>query len=166
MSKGTDKFKEVIKAYLDKLAAEDYLFAPKYANPKKNINECVDYIIGEVQKSGRQGFADEEIFGMAVHYYDEEDLKVKKAKVNQVVVNHPIELTEAEKEKLRKQVEAEERRKAELEYKEKIRKELKSKKTNEAKEKEKPAPKNAEPKPATPKKDNQLDLFNLLIDEA
>lgn len=167
MSKGTERFKKVIKAYLDKRAAEDSLFAEKYANPKKNIDECADYIIGEVQKSGKNGFPDEEIFGMAVHYYDEENLKVDKNATPKcsVVVNHAVELTEEEKEKIRKEEEERAKSRAKSDYREKVRKELK-KNANEAKEKEKPAPKNAEPKPATPKKDNQLDLFNLLIDEA
>ncbi|MBD5131922.1 MAG: PcfK-like protein [Clostridiales bacterium] len=168
MTKGTDKFKQVIKTYLEKRAKEDELFAPKYANPKKSLDECVDYIIDEVQKSGRQGFADEEIYGMAVHYYDEEDLKVEKGKSSpRVVVNHTVELTEAEKEKIRKEEEEDARRKAKFEYRMKIRKELQSKKAKEKdNKKEKPAPKKAEPKPAEPKQDNQLDLFNMLSNEA
>lgn len=133
MSKGTDKFKKIIKAYLDKRAAEDELFAPKYANPKKNIDECVDYIIGEVQKSGRQGFADEEIYGMAVHYYDEDDLKVDNTATAKcsVVVNHTVELSEKEKEEIRKEEEKRAKSRAKYDYREKVRKEL-SKKAKKA----------------------------------
>lgn len=155
--KGTERFKEVIKEYLDKRAAEDPLFAANYSNPKKNIEECVDYIIGEVKKSGRQGFADDEIYGMAVHYYDEAEIKVKKSDGVGVVVNHAIELTEEEK--------AEARRKAIEEYKQeekrKIHWEKQERRGNEEaqKQKEKPAPVQTEC-------DGQLDLFNMLSDEA
>ena len=34
-----ESFKQAIKAYLDKRAEEDSLFAPKYANEKKSIDE-------------------------------------------------------------------------------------------------------------------------------
>lgn len=42
-----ESFKQAIKAYLDKRAEEDSLFAPKYANEKKSIDECCSYIMGE-----------------------------------------------------------------------------------------------------------------------
>ncbi len=92
-----DPFKEVIKAYLDNLAATDELFAKSYAKENKNIDECVKFIYQEVKKSGRCGFNDNEIFNMAVHYYDEDDLG-KISNVNgMAVVNHAIQLTEEEK---------------------------------------------------------------------
>jgi peptidyl-tRNA hydrolase len=51
-----------------------------------------------VQKSGCNGFADDEIFGMAVHYYDEDNIEIGKPMNAHVVVNHVVELTEEEKE--------------------------------------------------------------------
>lgn len=96
--KGTEQFKQVIKDYLDRRAAEDTLFAERYANPKKTIDECVSYIIGTVKASGRCGFADDEIYGMAVHYYDEADIKVEKVDGEYVaVVNQSVPLTDEEK---------------------------------------------------------------------
>ncbi len=92
-----NEFEKTIKAYLDKRAAEDELFAKSYAKDGKSIKQCCNFIIQEVRKSGRCGFADEEIFGMAVHYYDEEDLGEIKASSAKVVVNHEIQLTEEEK---------------------------------------------------------------------
>ena len=107
--KGTEKFKETIKAYLDRRAQDDSLFAISYAKQHKSLDECVSYIISEVQKSGCNGFADNEIYGMAVHYYDEDSIaNIEPAKAN-VVVNHRIELSESEKAELR----AEARRKYE-----------------------------------------------------
>lgn len=96
--KGTEQFKQVIKDYLDRRAAEDALFAARYANNKKTIDECVSYIIGTVKASGRCGFADDEIYGMAVHYYDEADIKVEKVDGEYVaVVNQSVQLTDEEK---------------------------------------------------------------------
>ena len=83
--KASDGFKDVIKAYLDDRAAKDALFAEKYANEKKSVEDCCTYILNEVKKSGINAYAPEEIWGMAVHYYDEDDIDpgepVKNVKV-------------------------------------------------------------------------------------
>lgn len=95
-------FNDTIKAYLDSYAKTDLNFAKAYSNQEKNINDCCNYILNQVQKSGCNGFADEEIFKMARDYYvDEikpEDLKAIGGKV---VVNHTVELTEEEKQMAR-----------------------------------------------------------------
>ena len=62
--------------YLEQRAAEDALFAKKYRNPAKNIDDCVTYILNYVQKSGCNGFTDGEIFGQAIHYYEENEIEV------------------------------------------------------------------------------------------
>ena len=99
--KGTENFKRTIQAYLEERAKVDDLFAKSYAKPNKSIDECITYILNEVQRSGCNGFEDNEIFGMAVHYYDEDNLDVGK-KINcNVVVNHTVELTEKEKQEIR-----------------------------------------------------------------
>lgn len=92
----TKAFQNTIKAYLDKRASEDMQFAESYAKENKSIEECCNYILNQVQKSGCNGFADDEIYGMAVHYYDEDDLGEIKPIQGQVVVNHKVELTEEE----------------------------------------------------------------------
>ena len=99
--KATNEFKQIIKNYLDNRAQNDELFAVSYQKPNKSLDGCINFIFQEVQKSGCNGFADEEIFGMAVHYYDEDDLKEAKATQCRVVVNHTIELTEQEKAEAR-----------------------------------------------------------------
>ena len=83
--------------YLEQRAEEDTLFAKKYRNPAKNIDDCVTHILNYVQKSGCNGFTDGEIFGQAVHYYEENEIEVGKPMNSQVVVNHVVELTEEEK---------------------------------------------------------------------
>ena len=87
--------------YLEQRAAEDALFAKKYRNPAKNIDDCVTYILNYVQKSGCNGFSDSEIYGRAVHFYDEDEIEVGNPLDCQVCVNHVVELTEEEKAEAR-----------------------------------------------------------------
>lgn len=94
--KSTDSFKQTISQHLEGLAATDALFAETLKKENKNIDECVNYILTTVQKSGCNGFTDEEVFGMAVHYYDEDDLKGGKPIKCNVVVNHTVELSQGE----------------------------------------------------------------------
>ena len=100
--KASNHFKNTIKAYLDQRAETDVLFSFQYSKPEKNIDNCVTYILNEVKKSGCNGFADDEIYSMAVHYYDEDNIEVGKPMNAHVVVNHVVELTEEEKEQARK----------------------------------------------------------------
>ena len=94
--KGTDNFKKVIQEHLELLAKEDPLFAETLKKANKNIDDCITYILNSVQESGANGFADGEIFNMAVHYYDEDDIKPGKSVNCNVVVNHTVELSEEE----------------------------------------------------------------------
>ena len=87
--------------YLEQRAEEDTLFAKKYRNPAKNVDDCVTHILNYVQKSGCNGFTDGEIFGQAIHYYEENEIEVGKPINCQVVVNHVVELTEEEKAEAR-----------------------------------------------------------------
>lgn len=99
--KGTNAFTDTIRQYLENKAKNDSLFAIKFANPSKSVEDCVTYIINEVKKSGCNGFADAEIYGMAVHFYEEAEIEVGNQINCQVVVNHTVELTEEEKEQAR-----------------------------------------------------------------
>ncbi len=107
MSTQANPVKDAIKAYLDKMAKEDILFAASYAKPNKSIDECFDYIIGEVRKKGTMVYmSDEEVFGMAVHYYDEDDIKVSKLPNGESVnatTHQALGLTEEEMQKIKKQ---------------------------------------------------------------
>ena len=100
--KGTDHFKRTVKMYLEQRAAEDELFAKNYRNPAKNMDDCVTYILNYVQKSGCNGFTDGEIYGQAVHYYDENEIEVGTPLQCHVAVNHVVELTAEEKAEARK----------------------------------------------------------------
>ena len=100
---GTEHFTRTISEYLNLRAATDPLFAPNLAKPHKNIEDCITYILKQVQQSGCNGFEDDEIYSMAVHYYDEDNLEVGSRVACHVVVNHTIVLTEEEKAEARKQ---------------------------------------------------------------
>lgn len=99
----TEQFTQVVQDYLEKRASEDPLFAPKFSNEKKSIKDCVTYILNTVQKSGRAGFTDDEVYGMAVHYYDEENIEVGKApSINKIIINQEVQLTPEEIEQAKK----------------------------------------------------------------
>ena len=105
MSKeNNNSVKEAIKAYLDDRAKNDELFAKSYAKENKNIDECFEYVIGEVRKKGNAVYmTDAEVFGLAVHYYDEDDIKINKlpkgTKVSASAPAPEVQLTEEDKAK-------------------------------------------------------------------
>ena len=76
--------KERIKDYLDERASKDELFAKSYAKTNKNIDECYDYIVGEARKQCKDSdsicISDDVVYGWAVHYYDEDNIKVGRSK--------------------------------------------------------------------------------------
>jgi hypothetical protein len=80
MGKEHQSPKQVIQSYLEERAKRDPLFATSYAKPNKKIDECYDYIISQAKKRGGSVvcMSDDEVFGLAVHYYDEDDIKVSK----------------------------------------------------------------------------------------
>ena len=99
-----------IKAHLEKVAQTDETFAAKYKtkcqNEENSVEKCAGYIVAEVQKNYKQGnsavLTKDEVFGMAMHYYDEDLKDVRTAKCQVVVAKD--ELTEADKERIRQQV--------------------------------------------------------------
>lgn len=95
--KTSNAFKETIKTYLDKRASEDELFAVTYKKENKNLDECCNYVMKCAKDGGCGGYADEEVFGWAVHYYDEDDIKNIKPVSGKAIVNHSVELTEEDK---------------------------------------------------------------------
>jgi len=101
--KSTAHFKNTIKTYLDKRANEDALFAVAYVKANKNLDDCITCIFNTVQKSGCTGFTDDEVYSMAVHYYDEDNITIGNRMNCRVVVNHVVELTAEEKEEARKE---------------------------------------------------------------
>lgn len=94
--KATEHFKQTIKAYLDERAKNDELFAVSYAKENKNMDNCVTFILNQVKRSKCMGLTDEEVYSLAVHFFDEDDIEIGNPIACNVIVNHTVELTEEE----------------------------------------------------------------------
>lgn len=98
--KSTEAFKQTIRKYLEERGSKDPLFAKIIMKPGKNMDDCITCILNTVRKSGCNGFTDDEVYSMAVHYFNEDGVEIGSPMTNcQVVVNHKVELTEEEKRK-------------------------------------------------------------------
>lgn len=93
------QFENTIKNYLDSRAKEDSLFAETYKKANKSIKECCKYIYSQARKlakgSNSVGIDDATVYGWAVHYYDEDDIKVDKVQecvevVAPVAIQKPV----------------------------------------------------------------------------
>lgn len=75
-------FETTIQTYLENRAKTDSLFAETYKKANKSIKECCKYIYSRARKLAAGGNAvgidDATVYGWAVHYYDEDNIKVDK----------------------------------------------------------------------------------------
>jgi len=101
--KTSKNFTDNIKNYLEKRAAEDPLFAETFKKPNKSIEECCNYIVKCAKEGSKAGYSDEEVYGWAVHYYDEDDIKNIKPISAKVIVNQSVELSEEDKAKAKEE---------------------------------------------------------------
>lgn len=134
MRNSVTNFQLAIKNYLDELAMIDQEFAEKYNLPEKSIEQCCAFIISEMKKSALNGAmcaTDDEVYGIAVHYYLENEIKIDSCSVGSVnvVSNQYIDLTEQEKAEARQmaiqQYQKEELQKLQNRKKQIVKKELK-----------------------------------------
>lgn len=106
MRNSVTNFQMAIKNYLDELSMIDQEFAERYNLPEKSIEQCCAFIISEMKKSALNGAmcaTDDEVYGIAVHYYLENEIKIDSCSVDsvKVVSNQYIDLTEEEKAEAR-----------------------------------------------------------------
>lgn len=77
-------FETTIQTYLENRAKTDSLFAETYRKANKSIEECIKYIYSQARKLANGGNAvgvdESTVYGWAVHYYDEDDIKLDKVK--------------------------------------------------------------------------------------
>ena len=107
-SKQTERFEEAIRQFLRAEGKKDETFrnrcneaAEKFG---KNTKDCCTYIINEVQKTGKFGFTDDEIYSLAKHYWDEDSITAVGERPNcQIVLNHEVELSPKEIEECKKE---------------------------------------------------------------
>lgn len=104
MNEKNQSFKDAIKSYLDRRAGQNELFAKTYAKEGKTLEECCNYIIGEARKRGNAvAMTDDEVFGLAVHYYDEDDIKVFHGSMSRKTEDVKVSLSAEEMEEARKE---------------------------------------------------------------
>lgn len=79
-------FEKIIKDHLEKMAQGDAVFAQKFYDrcekEKDAIKDCCTYITSEAKKRAQGGCAvveDAEVFGWAIHYFDENIQRPKGA---------------------------------------------------------------------------------------
>jgi len=88
--KASENFKNAIEKYLSSLAQGDTAFAPHYAKASKNLQSCLDYIGGEVKKTGLCAFDNQEIFDMAIKYYTDDTIGTPAPVSCRTVVQTPV----------------------------------------------------------------------------
>lgn len=72
---------EYLEAKLREMASQDPNFRERYEDEQKSMNDCISYIEQQAQKQAVNGCAaisDDEVFQMAVHYYQEKDVNPTK----------------------------------------------------------------------------------------
>ncbi|RYJ38901.1 PcfK-like protein [Flavobacterium anhuiense] len=87
--KASENFRKAIENYLSTLAQGDTAFAPHYAKASKNLESCLNYIFGEVKKTGFCAFDNQEIFDMAVRYYTDDSIGTPAPVACRAVVQTP-----------------------------------------------------------------------------
>lgn len=106
-------FQNAIKEHLEKIAAQDEVFAAKYAAKceaePESIKKCCSYIIDQVQKNYKHGnsavLTNDEVFGMAMHYYDE-NIAPPKVVSSCTVIMSKEQLTPEDEEAIRREARA------------------------------------------------------------
>ncbi|WP_163397337.1 Cas9 inhibitor AcrIIA9 family protein [Flavobacterium fluviatile] len=87
--KASENFKNAIEKYLSTLAQGDKAFALHYSKASKNLDGCLNYIGGEVKKTGLCFFDNQEIFDMAVKYYTDDTIGKPAPVAFKAVVQSP-----------------------------------------------------------------------------
>lgn len=153
MAEVTNMFVEHIGRWLDEEMKKDTALAAKVQQSGKTAEQACNYVLSEVQKSGRWGFDDAEVYGMVRHFFDEDDIKDpgKQGGIERVVIPEHIELSESEKAEAKAKAlaayEAEQKAKLKAEADAKAKKEQERLEALKAKRKEQQ------------KNDTQMDLF-------
>ncbi len=96
----TERFEEAIRQFLIKQGEKDPAFLQHCCEvsktQNKNTADCCTYIINQVKQSGKCGFTDDEIYSLAMHYWDEDNISVGTRPQCQIILNHQVQLSEEE----------------------------------------------------------------------
>lgn len=139
---------KIVLAYLEENASDSLV--DRINSGKKTMKDCWSYITSQARKMAVNNCAcieDKEVFGWAVHFFEEDDIKPETVK------NEKKETNPETHEKYMKQLEAQHAKLKEEEEKKKAEKEAEKKAAEERKIREREDRKNVP---------GQLDFFSLL----
>lgn len=74
---GSEGFEKVIQEHLNTVAASSPAFAQRLARADKSLAECVGYCMFKAYEMKCPGMTSDEVFGNAVHYYEEDRIDDK-----------------------------------------------------------------------------------------
>ena len=87
-------FQDIIKLFLDCNAILDETFKKFYGKENKSLERCQAYVFEEMRKLAQKNVAvgsPKQVFGLCVHYYEEDDLAIDKAKSETVqAINNSV----------------------------------------------------------------------------
>jgi len=98
--KSSNAVMEVVRNYMEERCASDPILAIKYANPAKSLEKALNYVAYEVQKSGLTIMDSDSVFGLILHYYDENLADVPNVNCKIAVAK---ELTDTERAEAKEQ---------------------------------------------------------------
>ena len=102
--KSSENFIEAIRHYLDSRAESDNLFAIRYADPSKSLSECCQFILNEVKRQGVSVMTNDEVYSLAMHYWDGDCTAEEIGKpINCKVVISKDQLSDEDKAELKQQ---------------------------------------------------------------
>ena len=112
--KAKGQFQEIIKKYLDENASE--VLTEKINSGDKTLSGCENYIKKEARKQSTGGCAcieDAVVYGWAIHYFEEDEIKEKaKAAVKAEVKTPETTQKEQPKSEIKKEQKAADEKKA------------------------------------------------------
>ena len=83
-------FEAALKSYLDGNITE--ALTAKINSGVKTLTQCANFIIGEMKKKAKDGCTvatDTEVYGLAVHFFEEDEIKASNVKPSAVVKTQP-----------------------------------------------------------------------------
>ena len=98
--KSSNAVMEVVRNYMEERCASDPILAIKYANPAKSLEKALNFVAHEEQKSGLTNMDSDSVFGLILHYYDENLEDVPNVNCKIVVAK---ELTDSERAEAKEQ---------------------------------------------------------------
>lgn len=91
-------FMEKVKAHLEEVAKKDKQFAQSLEKESKSWKDCEKFILQEVRKQAKGknavGCDDDDIYNLAIHYFDEDDIKIDGTTPKAEVTHTPEKLTD------------------------------------------------------------------------